>query len=81
MSYGAEIAMEMEIDREVMNARAEQLASEGRWLMRDGTEIHVTDMSDRHIENCIRMLRRGSSPYADVFIHMFEAEQERRKHG
>jgi len=81
MSYGAEIAMEMEIDREVMRVGAEQLASYGLWIMRDGTEIHVTDMTDRHIENCIRMLRRGGSPYADVFIHMFEAEQERRKHG
>lgn len=79
MSYGAEVAMEMEIDRQIMYARAEQLAREGRWTMRDGTEIHVTDMSNSHIENCIRMLKRGASPYADVFISMFEAEQKRRE--
>lgn len=78
MSYGAEIATEQMIERELLYVRAEQRAFDGLWETREGKTLKVTDMTTSHIQNCLRMLKRGNSPYADPFIGMFEKELERR---
>lgn len=78
MSYGAEVAEERYIERELLYARAESMAQKGEWQTKDGRKLTVSSMTDSHIANCIAMLKRGHSPYADPFISMFEAEQKRR---
>lgn len=78
MSYGREIDVEQTIENELIYARAQSEAEKGLWTMKDGTKIHVSEMTDRHIANCLAMLKRGSSPYADPFICMFEEEQRKR---
>ena len=81
MSYGEEAATEMMISDNLLYLRAEQRAAEGLWETRDGQTLKVTDMTTSHIQNCLRMLKRGNSPYADPFIMMFEKELERRNDG
>ena len=81
MGQGAELEMERMIDSEVLYFRAELRAEKGLWETRDGQILKVTDMTTRHIQNCLRMLERGNSPYADPFIGMFEKELERRDDG
>ena len=78
MSYGREAAVEREIERELVYAHAVSEAEKGLWTMRGGKKIHVSEMTDSHISNCLAMLKRGCSPYADPFICMFEAEQRKR---
>ncbi len=79
MSYGREIAVEQEIEQELIYARAASEAESGFWTMKDGTRIHVSQMTDKHIKNCLAMLNRGCSPYKEPFIGMFEAELSRRR--
>lgn len=37
------------------------------WIMRDGTEIHVSKMEDGHLLNTIRFLRRWAQKLADYY--------------
>lgn len=78
MSYGSECATEQMIERELIYAHAQDLAKKGIWETKDGRKLRVSEMTDSHISNCLSMLMRGNSPYADPFICMFEAEQKRR---
>lgn len=74
----SEYTEELEIEFDLLYFRAVQEAREGNWTMRDGTTIHVTKMTDSHIRNCIAMLERNWSPFAEPFLVMFKKEQERR---
>lgn len=44
------------------------------WRTKDGTKIKVSDMSESHIRNCMRMVGEDDGWYA-----RFEKELERRK--
>ena len=79
MSLGEEAAFEREIEQVLLYSYAESESKRGFWTTKDGRRIHVSEMTDRHISNCITMLKRGHSPFASLFIGMFEKEQERRK--
>ena len=74
----SEYTEEMEIEFGVLYWRAIQEAKSRYWTMKNGEKIHVTKMSDSHIKNCIEMLERNESPFAEPFITMFKKEQERR---
>lgn len=75
----SEYTEEMEIEFEVLYWQAVQEAKSRTWTMKNGEKIHVTKMSDSHIRNCIAMLERNGSPFAEPFVCMFRAEQERRR--
>ena len=79
MSYGNEIATERYIEREIAYFRAKSMANKGEWITKDGRVLRVVDMTDSHISNCLAMLQRGNSPYAEPFICMFKSEQDRRE--
>ena len=78
MSYGQEIAMEQMIERELIYQHACDMAEKGLWETKDGQILSVSKMTDQHISNCIAMLKRSNSPYAEPFIIMFENEQNKR---
>lgn len=78
MSYGNECAIEQLIERELIYQHACDMAQKGIWETKDGIKLSVSKMTDNHIANCIAMLKRGNSPYADPFIEMFEKEQSKR---
>ena len=75
MSYGQEIAMEQMIERELIYQHACDMAEKGLWETKDGQTLSVSKMTDRHISNCIAMLKRSNSPYAEPFIIMFETNR------
>lgn len=75
----SEYSEEMEIEFDLLYWHAVQEAKNGNWTMKNGEKIHVTKMSDSHIRNCIAMLERNGSPFAEPFICMFKREQERRQ--
>lgn len=78
MSLGRELTIEECIESNLLHIRADDMASKGLWTMKDGRTVCVRDMTDAHITNCVNMLKRGNSPYAEPFICMFEEEQKRR---
>lgn len=50
------------------------------WKMKDGSEIAVQEMSDKHLHNTIRMLQRGpDSGGANWWLRKFREEVERRR--
>lgn len=80
MSMGNEIAAETEADFAVFEGKIEQEAKEGIWTTKDGRRIPITEMSDRHIENTIRMLERNDT--MDVYypwVVRLKKELERRR--
>ena len=79
MSYGKELETEITIEHELVYARAASMTEKGIWETKDGQKLSVRDMTDSHIANCLAMLKRGRSPYADPFIVMFENEKKRRR--
>ena len=74
----SEYTEEMEIEFGILYWQAIQEAKSRYWTMKNGEKIHVTKMSDSHIKNCIAMLERNESPFAEPFITMFKKELERR---
>lgn len=68
---------DMALEARQRSADAMELIEHGYWLQKDLVPIALTSMSDRHIENCIRMIEDGrlSRPFALPYL---KAEQSRR---
>ena len=47
----------------------------GFWKKSDGTEVHVKDMDDRYLENCIKLLDRKTNEKTVSFGKTFKAEK------
>lgn len=84
--YMADYAYEIEHEKQELADMHEKLqiqakcnAFHGLWQTKDGDWLHVTEMGSQHIKNCIRMLERNNSPFADIYIPMFKEELERRE--
>lgn len=63
---------------ELIQARAEIESSKNIWTTKDGKKINVNKMDESHILNCINMLKRNHSPFADLYISMFQKELKKR---
>jgi hypothetical protein len=48
------------------------------WTDVDGNNHEVKEMTELHLNNCIRMLSRGNSPLKDGYIKSMKKELERR---
>lgn len=79
MSLGSDIVSEMAADFYAFEGIIEDAARAGIWTMKDGTRIPVTEMTDLHIRNTIRMLERKDK--YDIYmpwITRLREELERR---
>lgn len=79
MSLGSDCIPEIDIDESVRYLEVENEANKGFWTTKNGTIIHVTDMTDDHIRNTINYIKRIDK--IDLYlpwIHTFEKELERR---
>ena len=76
MSYGREQA---EALYEIAEGMAIGMASQGLWETKEGKKLSVKEMTTSHIKNCINMLNRNNSPFADIYVPMFERELAERK--
>jgi hypothetical protein len=73
--YYAEWDAEEQGERDALQAAADELDQdlrEGFWRDRDGNRIHVTVMTDVHLQNAVRMMQRTArqgfpeSPYLEL---------------
>lgn len=79
MSFGSEAIAEAEADFAVFERMIEHSAKSGIWTTKDGREIPVAEMSDRHIRNALAMLERNNA--CDIYmpwICRFKKELSRR---
>ncbi len=92
MSYGEELMLEMLIQ----NALEEQkygetvnrlwgAVSAKVWITAENQTVKISNMSDRHVRNCISLLKRKLPEYDDWFcdiarnyLALFAAELQRR---
>lgn len=79
-SDGAEYISDIEADVSAFWGIARARMNQGIWTQRDGTQISVRDMSKKHIENSIAMLKRGNSIFKDGWIAVFERELANREY-
>lgn len=80
MSYGTELAEEIYIANAIHYAENERNIAEGIWTTRDGSQINIKDMSRKHLQNAISVLKRGNSPFAEEWTARMTAELEFRKY-
>lgn len=50
------------------------------WETRDGDKIHIYEMKDDHLENCLRMVKSQRSTHNRAWVQVFEAEKLRRRY-
>ena len=58
MSLGSDIVTELDIDCQVRYMEVRNEAMRGFWTTRDGSQVHVSDMTESHIRNTIRYIER-----------------------
>lgn len=58
MSLGLDCIPEFDTDIQVRYIEIEYESMRGFWTTRDGTRIHVSDMTESHIRNTIRYIER-----------------------
>ncbi len=84
MSYGSELATEIMINRETEYQYQVGLVMRGLWTTKYGKHISILDMTNEHIENCIKMLSKKAeygSELAELWIERFKQELVLREKG
>lgn len=79
MSIGSDMIDVLDMDEYCICMQIDEEAKAGFWETKDGTKIHVTDMTTSHIKNTINFIKRRD--YNDRYlpwIDRFEEELERR---
>lgn len=69
----------MDMDEYYVCMQIDEEAKAGFWETKDGTQIHVTDMTTSHIKNAINFIKKRN--YHDRYlpwINRFKEELERR---
>lgn len=79
MSYFEDFIADYVADEDMIYKQIEEKAKKGYWKTKDGTVLHVSEMSDDHIKNCINYIKRhDKKDYFLPWIDMFEKELIRR---
>ena len=50
---------DLAFEAEAHQSTIEELVRQGTWTTKDGTEIPIPNMTDRHLYNAIKMIREG----------------------
>lgn len=82
MSIGSDMYYESIADEAYYNYMAEHAIENGIWITGDGREIPVREMTNAHLVNSLRMMRRGGSGcfhgLRDEAMEMLTAEAAKR---
>lgn len=80
MSYGLEIAEEIELSYQADKFAIASAAANGIWTTKDGRQLKICDMNTEHIENTLAFIKRDSlrEDLFFPFISVFEKELKTR---
>lgn len=87
MGMGEEMLIEQLIDSELWLKEQLENIEAGIWTTSDGEEIQIRDMRQRHIQSCLRMIKKGVEEeiydgemecVALAYLDLFEIEMARR---
>ena len=79
MSLGAEALAEIDVEVALQRLELDRRIKQGIWTTKNGERIKIVNMSDKHIENVIAMLKTMRSEDAEIWLVKFEEEQRKRK--
>ena len=69
--YADDLIAEMHIEEAIYNFEQEELARKHEWVCADGRHIRIEDMSEAHRNNTVKMLERGDSEFAELWLNIF----------
>ena len=79
MSLGREYETELTIEKELERIKIERAAARGLWATKDARLIRIEDMTESHLRNCIRMLKKNNGEdIMTPWIVRMENELKRR---
>ena len=83
MGIGREMMYELQAEAAWADTVRERAIASKTWITRDGREVPVREMTDSHLANSIRMMRRGGTgcfgEMAPMALEMLETEERRRR--
>lgn len=69
--YADDLIAELHIEEAIYILERRELMRKYEWICADGRHIRIEDMSEAHRNNTVKMLERGDSEFAELWLDIF----------